>query len=448
MSDLFYSAFEEKYRGSRELIKSRLQVYLPFVLPVFKAFPQGLALDVGCGRGEWLELLTEHGLNAKGVDLDDGMLQACRDRGLQVETADALAYIQALPEASLCVVSGFHFAEHLPFDVLQQLVQEAKRVLVPGGLLILETPNPENISVGSNSFYLDPTHERPIPPDLLSFLPEHYGYARFKLLRLQEDLQLRDSPNPQLINLLNDVSPDYGVVAQTQGVPLLMEALLPAFEQSFGLTLHTLAERYQASLDTRLALIEAKAEQAEAKAEQAEAKAEQAQVLVSSHIQTIQDKDAQLAAVRQQLHEVHQSNHHHWQLAEQRQQLINALNNSTSWRITAPPRWPVHQLRLLRQHGVKSRVKALAKKVLKQLLPFLLARPTLRTLATRLAHRLGIADRLKHFVRSCLVISPPINGTNDDYCISSNPITDFANLSPRARQIYIDLKLAIEQKKG
>jgi SAM-dependent methyltransferase len=276
MANSFYKAFEEKFRGSRETVKSRLQVYLPFIQPVFKAFPQYQTLDLGCGRGEWLELLTEQGFNAKGVDLDDGMLQDCRERGLQVETSDALAHIQTLPEHSVSIVSGFHIAEHLTFNVLMQLVQEAKRVLVPGGLLILETPNPENILVATNNFYLDPTHNKPIPPDLLSFLPEHYGYSRFKVLRLQEAEQLRVEPNPRLINVINGVSPDYAVVAQTQGVPLLMEALSPVFEQNFGLTLHTLAEKYQESLNQRLNFIEAQAEVANELAASAEAQAQQA----------------------------------------------------------------------------------------------------------------------------------------------------------------------------
>jgi len=385
MADNFYRAFEEKYRGSRELIKSRLQDYIPFVLPVFKAFPQGLALDVGCGRGEWLELLSEHGLNAKGVDLDEGMLQACRVRGLQVETADALVYMQAQPDASLCIVSGFHIAEHLPFDVLQQLVQEAKRVLVPGGLLILETPNPENISVGTNSFYLDPTHERPIPAELLSFLPEHYGYARFKVLRLQEDLYLRDEPNPCLMNVLNGVSPDYAVVAQTQGVPMLMEALLPAFEQSFGLTLLTLAERYQASLDTRLAFVEAKAEQAAAKAEQIAAKAEQIAAKMEQAL--TRAEQAELTVIK--------ANEATNQLGLE----LEKVYRSKSWQITAPLRWLLHQFRLIHKQGLKLRVKAGYKRFLKKIISHVARNQSLRKVISRLTRAIGVNILIKQWIR-------------------------------------------------
>lgn len=169
MNDGFYHAFEERFRGSRDLIKSRLRVYLPFVEPLRGLNKDAKAVDLGCGRGEWLELLQELKFDAQGVDLDDGMLKICREVGLKVQTIDAIAFLKKLPDASHVVISGFHIVEHIQFIDLQVLVQEALRVLMPGGILILETPNPENIIVGTSSFYLDPTHQRPIPPQLLSF---------------------------------------------------------------------------------------------------------------------------------------------------------------------------------------------------------------------------------------------------------------------------------------
>ena len=94
MSDHFYRAFEDKHRGSRELIKERLKAYLPFILPLLQAYPQGQAIDLGCGRGEWLELLTEVGLRPIGIDLDDGMLSACRHLGLAAKQGDAIAHLK------------------------------------------------------------------------------------------------------------------------------------------------------------------------------------------------------------------------------------------------------------------------------------------------------------------------------------------------------------------
>lgn len=255
MSEGFYRAFEERLRGSRELIISRLRVYLPFVRPLIGLHADAQAVDLGCGRGEWLELLKEAGFSAQGVDLDEGMLAACRDLGLKVQTRDAVGFLKELPPVSQVIVSGFHIAEHIPFADLQTLVQEALRVLKPGGLLILETPNPENILVGSSGFYLDPTHQRPIPPRLLSFLPEHYGFAKVKLVRLQEPTELA-SKVPTLLDVLNGVSPDYAVVAQKGAAPEQMELFEAAFEQDYGMTLEVLAQRYEERI--------ARAEQAEA----------------------------------------------------------------------------------------------------------------------------------------------------------------------------------------
>ncbi|MDX5935070.1 methyltransferase domain-containing protein [Acidithiobacillus thiooxidans] len=171
----FYRAFEDRYRGSRALIKSRVKVYLPFLYPLKALYPDTPVLDLGCGRGEWLELLGEEGFTAYGVDQDAGMLSACTELGLSVEQGDALEALRNLPDASQMVVSGFHIAEHVPFPILYEMVRETLRVLKPAGLLILETPNAENLVVGSSSFYLDPTHQRPLLPLLLSFLTPARG---------------------------------------------------------------------------------------------------------------------------------------------------------------------------------------------------------------------------------------------------------------------------------
>jgi SAM-dependent methyltransferase len=203
----FYRAFEDVYRGTREEIKERLRVYLPFALHCQELYDECKILDLGCGRGEWLELMSENGFKAFGVDLDDGMLDACREKALHAEKKDALATLEQMPDESLVIVSGFHIAEHLSFTILQGVVEQSLRVLKPGGLLILETPNPENILVGAMSFYLDPTHLRPLPPQLLSFLPVFYGFERTKILRLQDSPKLRGSEKITILDVLS--SPAY-----------------------------------------------------------------------------------------------------------------------------------------------------------------------------------------------------------------------------------------------
>lgn len=244
----FYRAFEDRYRGTRETIKARLRAYLPFLEPLQSA-PDAHALDLGCGRGEWLELLGELGFRTRGIDLDEGMLAACRERGLDVENMDALAALRAQPDASLAVVSAFHLVEHIPFDLVRDLIHEALRALRPGGLLIMETPNPENLVVGASDFYTDPSHLRPIPPNLLAFATEHGGFARHKIVRLQEDPQLRGGGRVVLGAVLQGASPDYSVVAQKAAPERALAPFDAAFGADYGIDMQQLALRYQTQRD-------------------------------------------------------------------------------------------------------------------------------------------------------------------------------------------------------
>ena len=242
MSGNFYRAFEDRYRGSRTLIKERLRVYQPFLDTLAAG---AAALDLGCGRGEWLELLGEAGFAARGVDLDEGMLAACRERGLDVVNGDAIDALRTAADNSLAVVSAFHLVEHIAFDQVQQLVAEALRALRPGGLLILETPNPENLVVGTSSFYDDPSHLRPLPPKLLAFAVEFAGFGRHAVLRLQEDPRLHETAPPQLFDVLAGASPDYGVIGQKAGIAEAASAFDTLAASTRGIDLHALAGRYQ-----------------------------------------------------------------------------------------------------------------------------------------------------------------------------------------------------------
>lgn len=252
-SDTFYHEFEANFRGTRAEIRERLeQAYAPFLTRIAQNFEEPKALDLGCGRGEWLELAQSFGIAAEGVDLDDGMLADCFALGLSVTKADAIAYLKACPSESLAVVSGFHIAEHLPFEALQSLIREALRALRPGGVLILETPNAENLSVGTLWFHMDPTHVRPLPPGFLSFLGRNAGFARVDVLRLQENSVLRQSGDVHLIDVFRGVSPDYAIVAQKQASAELMAQFDPVFGVTGGLTLETLSERFEQALERKV----------------------------------------------------------------------------------------------------------------------------------------------------------------------------------------------------
>ena len=267
MSDSFYRDFEDLFRGSRDLIKSRLQVYLPFVRHLASPDARPKALDLGCGRGEWLEVLGENGFDASGVDLDEAMLAACHDRGLKVRQGDLLKTLPGLPSESLALISAFHVVEHLKFDEVRVLVREALRILKPGGLLILETPNPENLSVGATSFYMDPSHLRPLPSGLLDFVLAHGGFARTKVLYLQESADLHGCTAVRLIDVLNGVSPDYAVVGQKRPAPDTPLGQDEPFHAEYGLSLGALAQRYDthltAQMDDRLERSERRTAQVE-----------------------------------------------------------------------------------------------------------------------------------------------------------------------------------------
>jgi 2-polyprenyl-3-methyl-5-hydroxy-6-metoxy-1,4-benzoquinol methylase len=182
--DAFYASFDEQFRGSRREIKERLRVYLPIIKQHGIGTEGKPVLDVGCGRGEWLELLQEQGLQATGVDSNRVLVEQCKDRGLNVREVDLNTYLSSLEDSSLGAVSGFHIVEHLPLETLVEFLNQTVRVLQPGGAVIFETPNPQNVLVGSCNFYFDPTHRNPLPSQVMSFLLESRGFVRVKVLHL------------------------------------------------------------------------------------------------------------------------------------------------------------------------------------------------------------------------------------------------------------------------
>ena len=256
MSEDFYRAFEAKFRGSREVINQRLKVYVPFLEPLQSLYPHGEALDLGCGRGEWLGLMDGLGFNAVGVDLNQAMLNSCLEFGLKGLQGDALEYLANLPDGSQVVISAFHLIEHISFDQLQELVRQSLRVLKPGGLLILETPNSENIRVATQSFYLDPTHLKPIPSLQLSFLTEYVGFKKNKVIRLQEEMFAGQSTDPLLRKVINGVSQDYAVIAQKEISQDIYGLKDNPFAQSYGVSIDEVVHQYDSDIHYKNAVME------------------------------------------------------------------------------------------------------------------------------------------------------------------------------------------------
>ncbi|HBD7470337.1 TPA: class I SAM-dependent methyltransferase [Legionella pneumophila] len=250
----FYQAFQEHFRGSFDTIKERLAIYISFISEVIKYYPEAPAVDLGFGRGEWLELLNEHGIDVYGIEKDDNLREAAEKRGLKVVHEDALEHLRQLPEQSRSVITAFHVVEHMTFEEMYCLVKEAHRVLVPGGMLLMETPNPENILVGSSKFYLDPSHIKPIPPEMLAFTPEYLGFFRVKIIRLNETVSLNKTKHLNILDVLAGVSPDYCVLAQKEADTDLLQKTSFLFEKEYGVQLEEIAALYQQQFSKKLKL--------------------------------------------------------------------------------------------------------------------------------------------------------------------------------------------------
>lgn len=169
-----YARFEERFRGDEAFVRESLSFYLPY----FKQARR--VLDIGCGRGEFLELIAEQGAEARGVDLDADALAACREKGLNVAAADLFAYLADQPDESLDGVLCAHVVEHLPALRLPELVDLVWKKLRPGGVFALETPNPGCLAIFSGDFYLDPTHQKPVPAARLDFHLNEAGFGRIE----------------------------------------------------------------------------------------------------------------------------------------------------------------------------------------------------------------------------------------------------------------------------
>lgn len=403
MTDRFYRAFEERYRGSRELIKGRLKAYQPFLEPLLIAYPKAPALDLGCGRGEWLEYLKELGFSGRGVDLDEGMLSACVELGLKAEKSDALEYLKGVDSDSLSLVSAFHVVEHISFDDLRVLVAEALRVLVPGGLLIMETPNPENIVVATRNFYLDPTHRNPIPSELLGFVVEFTGFRRVKTIRLQESRELIGKQDISFTEVLCGVSPDYAIVAQKSAEAGILASFEGPFTADYGLSLETLSSRF----DHRVNEVAARVLEAETSAREA-----------ASRAMTAEAKAIEAAAK-----------------ATESEAQINSMLNSRSWRITAPLRALGRGFRAAQPSS-----KGWIKLALQHAFLYVQRRPTLKRLVVYIVNLFpGLKSRLVRISRLRSVGQNPYH---------HHVPLELENLTPHARRIYQRLKTAEEKNRN
>lgn len=190
-----YSRFAERFRGPEEYVTAGQQVYLRY----FEGRKN--VLDIGCGRGEFLKMMGGAGVPAKGVELSAESVAVCRSQGLDAEVADVYPYLAAMPEGSLDGIFCSQVVEHLPPDRLPELIRLCARALAPGGVIAIETPNPECLAIFATHFYLDPTHTRPVPHPLLIFYLEEAGVGNIEVRRL--------SPAKETMPALNSIPEDF-----------------------------------------------------------------------------------------------------------------------------------------------------------------------------------------------------------------------------------------------
>ena len=214
--DAVYEEFENRFRGPREEVLTKLSSYLPYVLQAPKLSGEVKLIDVGCGRGEWLELMQRNKVSGYGLDINEEMVSLCQKMGFKAEVGDANDYLSRQPLESISALTGFHIVEHIELSELLRLLSSAYDCLAKDGIILFETPNPENIKVATHDFYTDPTHKNPIPPSTLSYLAGQIGFRKVEILRLREEKPACELQTPfeQWFADRFWVSPDYAILAR------------------------------------------------------------------------------------------------------------------------------------------------------------------------------------------------------------------------------------------
>jgi SAM-dependent methyltransferase len=188
--DEFYKRFEDKFRGDPHLLMERLSSrYRSRLEGVFANQSKGpleasipVIMDLGCGRGEFLNLAKEIGYKTIGVDFGSAMVREAQLRGHEVYRSDILSFLKTSPDAAYDVISMFHVIEHCKASYSFQVFAEAARTLKPGGVFLVETPSIFSLWVTARQFYLDPTHTQPVHPEYMSFMAFDAGFSRSEII--------------------------------------------------------------------------------------------------------------------------------------------------------------------------------------------------------------------------------------------------------------------------
>ena len=208
----FYLAFENKFRGSSLDVNGKLVFYDGLLEEISSRFIHCNLLDIGCGRGEWLAKCSDLGINSIGIDNNDSMFNTCKRQGLNIKYGEALDILKTLENNSFHIISSFHFIEHISFSMFLEILEECKRLLIPGGVLIFETPSIDNILVSSKDFYLDPTHVSHIHPETVIFALNYFKFTESKYFLINKPLYQKYGDD-SIYNILNGAGLDVSIIA-------------------------------------------------------------------------------------------------------------------------------------------------------------------------------------------------------------------------------------------
>ena len=212
-------AFESTFRGTKDDLKSRYRDLAE------RLVGQDPVIDIGCGRGEFLEMLGELGVKARGIELDEALATAAREAGLDVSAGDGLTALASVPDDSLGGIVLLQVVEHLTPQNVVNVVEIARHKLRRGGLMVVETVNPQSLYVYAHSFYLDPTHVSPIHPAYLKFLFDEAGYSEVSIdwrspppvedtLKVDPEAGPVGAANVERLNQLLFAPQDYALLAR------------------------------------------------------------------------------------------------------------------------------------------------------------------------------------------------------------------------------------------
>ena len=212
MESSFYLEFENNFRGSRDQVTNLFSNYDGIIQYILDRDPEPTLLDIGSGRGEWLQKCSERGFKSCGIELNPEMASLCQNLGLDIIQGDAINSLTDIAENTFSIITAFHIIEHMSFDSMNKILIECQRILKKDGLLILETPSIDNLSISSRLFYIDPTHINPINADLLSFTLNKIGYNMVKVFYINGG-PLQEEDKYSLTRILNGVAQDLLLIA-------------------------------------------------------------------------------------------------------------------------------------------------------------------------------------------------------------------------------------------